>query len=90
MNGTTRFASAGMFFAVVAVLACWLSAFPVVGGWPRLWGSFDSPGCPVQAPLGRGFPWTTDELWAGGPACGVRLTLEGAPFKLRLGGSFPE
>jgi hypothetical protein len=30
MNGTTRFASAGMFFAVVAVLACWLSAFPVV------------------------------------------------------------
>jgi hypothetical protein len=56
MNGTTRFASAGMFFAVVAVLACWLSAFPVVGGWPRLWGSFDSPGCPVQAPLGRVFP----------------------------------
>ncbi len=30
MNSTTRFASAGMLFAIVAVLACWLSAFPTV------------------------------------------------------------
>jgi hypothetical protein len=28
----------------------------ICDGWPRLWGSFDSRGCPVQAPLGRGFP----------------------------------
>ncbi len=28
--------------------------------------------------------------WAGGPDYGVRLTLEGAPSKLRLGGFFPE
>jgi hypothetical protein len=27
----------------------------LTGGWPRLWGSFHSRGCPVQAPLGRGF-----------------------------------
>jgi hypothetical protein len=30
------------------------SLFPA-GGWPRLWRSFYSGGCPVQAPLGRGF-----------------------------------
>jgi len=30
VNGTTRFASSGMFFTSVAVLACWLSAFPTV------------------------------------------------------------
>src|SRR5271168_1660299 len=37
--------------------------FQEFGGWPRLWGSFDSRGCPVQALLERGFPWVTDELW---------------------------
>jgi len=27
------------------------------GGWPRLSRPFYSQGCPVQALLGRGFPW---------------------------------
>jgi hypothetical protein len=30
MKGATRFASGWMFFAIVAILACWISAFPIL------------------------------------------------------------
>ena len=100
MNGTTRFASAGMFFAVVAVLACWLSAFSRwrVAQTMRfvLLSRVPSPSSPRRKLL-----WTADELWAGGfslsrslrraggPDCEGSFDSRGVPSKLRLGGCFP-
>jgi hypothetical protein len=32
------------------------------GGWPGQSRSFNSRGCPVQAPLGRGFPQLNEDV----------------------------
>jgi hypothetical protein len=57
--GSSAFIDASQFGGsntnICKVLNGILSSTTYPGGWPRLWGSFYTRGCPVQAPLGRGF-----------------------------------
>jgi hypothetical protein len=56
MKGTSRFLFGWMFFAILAVLVSWLSAFTILanaqggqgqnGGWPRLSLEIDTVGAP--------------------------------------------